>query len=89
MGSRAKKKRRSQGKAWVREYQGRNILHAYKREFQIPLITAINDIESMGVALNTVEVAQIKIDRHHNGQQQVNRRTLAELNRVICETSDE
>ena len=89
MGTRAKKKRRSQGKAWAREYQGKNLLHAYRREFGIPLIAAINDLESIGVPLNTAEVAQIKIDRHHNGQQQVSRKTLAELSRIICETSHE
>ncbi|MCP4551189.1 MAG: hypothetical protein GY834_03910 [Bacteroidetes bacterium] len=83
METKAKKKRRIKGKKWVKEYKGNNILHAYKRKFKIPLISAINDLESIGVPLNEAEVAQIKIDRHYNGQQQINQNDLAELNSII------
>lgn len=89
METKAKKKRRSHGRAWVRECQGSDILHAYRRKYKIPLITAINDLESMGVPLNAAEVAKIKVDRHHNGEQQINKKTLAELNRIIRDATDE
>ncbi len=89
METKAKKKRRTRGKAWVREYQGSDILHAYRGKYKIPLITAINDLESMGVPLNAAEVARVKVNRHHNGEQQINRKTLAELNRTIRDATDE
>jgi len=86
--TKGKKKRRRQGKAWLKDYKGRNILHAYKCKFKIPLITSINDLESLGVPLDSVEVARIKIDRHYNGDQQINKRVLAELHSIISMDSD-
>jgi hypothetical protein len=81
--SKKKKKRRGQGKNWVNEYKGNNILHAYKRKFKIQTITAINDLQSLGVHLDEAEVARIKLDRHHNGEQQINKKTREYLRSVI------
>ena len=81
--TKGKKKRRRQGKAWLKDYKGKNILHAYRRKFNIPIIAAINDLESLGVPLDRVEVARIKIDRHCCGEQQINKKALAELHSII------
>jgi hypothetical protein len=81
--TKGKKKRRRQGKAWLKDYKRENILHAYRRKFKIPLITAINDLESLGVPFDRVEVARIKIDRHCCGEQQINKKALAELHSII------
>ena len=84
-----KKKRRRQGEAWLKDYKGKNILHAYRRKFKIPLITAINDLESLGVPIDSVEVARIKIDRHCYGEQQINKNDLADLRSIVSKDSDD
>ena len=78
-----KKKRRGQGKNWVKEYKGNNILCDYKRKFKIRTITAINDLQSLGVALDEAKVAQIKLDRHCYGEQQINNKTREYLRTII------
>ncbi len=78
-----KKKRRAEGKSWVKEYKGNNILHDYKRKFKIQLIAAINDLQSLGVHLNEAEVARIKLERHYNGEQQINKKTQEYLKSII------
>ena len=52
MNTKAKQKRRRQGKKWVSEYKGRNIIHAYKSRFKVPVIAAINDLKALGVKLD-------------------------------------
>ena len=67
--SKKKQKRRRQGKYWVSQYDGNNIIHAYKHKFKIPLIAAINDLEALGVTLDQKVTATIKLNRHYYGQQ--------------------
>jgi hypothetical protein len=87
--SKKKKKRRGQGNNWVKEYKGNNILHDYKRKFKIQTITAINDLQSLGVRLDEAEVARIKLDRHHNGEQQINKKALEYLSSIIDRNNSE
>jgi len=71
--SRKKQKRRRQGKYWVSQYDGNNITHAYKQQFKIPLITAINDLEALGVTLDRKITATTKLNRHYYGQQHMSK----------------
>ncbi len=81
--SKAKQKRRRQGKHWISQYTGNRILHAYKKQFKIPLITAVNDLEAIGVKLDDKEVAQIKLNRHHYNQQKLPKKELERLTKVV------
>ena len=83
MNTKVKKKRRQEAKSWVKEYQGSNVLHAYKRKFKVSLTTAINDLDAIGVKLDKVEVARIKLDRHFNGEQQINKAEVAKLINIM------
>jgi len=87
--SKKKKKRRGQGKNWVKEYKGNNILRDYKRKFKIQTITAINDLQFLGVRLDEAEVAQVKLDRHYYGEQQINKKTLEYLSSIIDRNNSE
>ena len=87
--SKKKKNRRAQGKSWVKGYKGKNIIHDYKRKFKIQTITAINDLQALGVHLDEAEVARIKLDRHYNNEQQINKKTLEYLNSIIDRNSSD
>jgi len=81
--TKGKKKRRGKGKYWVSQYSGNNIIHAYKRHFKIPLITAVNDLEAIGVKLHESDVARIKMDRHYSNQQHLSKEKLQELSEIM------
>ena len=81
--SKAKQKRRRQGKRWASEYSGNKIIHAYKKKFNIPLITAVNDLEAIGVDLDEREVAKIRLDRHHYGHQQLSKKKLETISEKL------
>ena len=81
--SKAKQKRRRQGKRWASDYSGNRIIHAYKKKFNISLITAINDLEAIGVDLDEGEVAKIRLDRHHYGHQQLSKKKLETISAKI------
>ncbi len=89
MDTKTKQKRRRQGKRWVVEYNGNSVIHAYKRKFKIPLITAINDLEAIGAKLDECEVANIKLDRHYYNKQKLNKKTVEELHRTIKNHGDD
>lgn len=89
MNTKAKQKRRNQGKRWVSEYAGNSIIHAYKRKFKIPLIAAINDLEAIGVKLDELEIANVKLDRHYFNKQQLNKKSLEELHRTVQNGEDD
>ena len=59
MNTKAKRKRRGQGRKWVSEYRGLNIIDAYQRRFKVPVIAAVNDLQALGVQLDVTEVANI------------------------------
>lgn len=81
--SKAKQKRRRQGKRWASEYSGNRILHAYKKKFNVPLITAVNDLQSIGVDLDEQEVAKLRLDRHYYGRQQLNKKKLETISEKL------
>ncbi len=88
MNTKAKQKRRRQGRKWVSEYRGRNIIHAYKRRFKVPVIAAVNDLQALGVQLDVTEVANIRLDRHYYGKQMLNKKSLSRLHEIIKNESN-
>ena len=76
-------RRRSRGKAWVANYSGSRIIHAYKRKFRIPISAAINDLESFGVKLDEREVAEIRVNLHYANVQQMRADRLARLESIV------
>ena len=89
MHTKAKERRRRNAKAWVRQYTGRHIIHDYKRKFHIPILTAIIDLEAIGVELDKREVAQIRLDQYDYGAQQLPKQKLEDLRRVLCDACDD
>ena len=87
METKKKKERRAQGKKWIKEYKGNNILYAYKRKFKILTIAAINDFQFLGVYPDEAEVVWIKLKIHYNGEQQINKKALEHLKTIIRRNS--
>ena len=83
MNTKGKLRRRRRGRAWVQNYAGPQILHAYKRKFRIPIATAINDLESLGVRLDDRAVAEIRVNLHYNNVQHMPADRLARLEGIV------
>ncbi|MGL6162278.1 hypothetical protein [Microbulbifer sp.] len=83
MNSKKKQKRRRQGKAWVANYSGNKVVIDYQRKFKVEKITAINDLQAIGVDLDPAEVARVKIDRHFYGYQQMKKSDLKEAIKTL------
>lgn len=83
--SKAKQKRQKKGRNWVSQYDGSRIIAAYKNKFKVPLITAVNDLEAIGVSLDEREVALIKLSRHHYNEQHLLKEELDKLTQLVSD----
>ncbi len=71
------------------QYTGRNIIAGYRRHFKVSAITAVNDLQAIGVGLDATQVANIKINRHYSGEQQICKKELNSLRQVVSDEFEE
>lgn len=76
------------GKAWIKKYEGKNIVKGYSKHFAVDLLSAVKELKLLGIEISEEYINQLKINLENIIKQRAREKELKKEKELLMKYPD-